>query len=237
MKKTLTTFFLLAVLVTGCTAIREIGERKSLPRKIFVGAEKVGCANNERNNICYQVKEKITDEWSLYKGEIMGFQYEPGYIYELMVSEDTNARSHGDAPDVQWVLMERINKVPVQMEASENGWLDIEWTLTQFGKPDTLISALGDDYPTVIFRKDGMITGFSGCNRFNGNYSVAGDQLRVSNLGAAKGMCPSFDGMLEQEQTVFYVFQQAGRFDLAEDRLSIFSAGEDQILIFGKKQP
>ncbi len=210
----------------------EIGEEKSPPLTIFVGPEKVNCVNRDRNNLCYQVKAKVDDDWSLYKGDIMGFLFKPGYIYELVVQADTRGKPYGDAPDVQWILVEQVNRLPVQPEVSPADWLDISWILEQFGNPTALKTAMGENLPSIIFRQDGMATGSSGCNRFNAKYTIVVDQIRFSDLSATKNMCPSQEGMLDQEQTIFYVYQQAGRFVLKEDHLYIYSMGDELVLVF-----
>lgn len=235
MRRLLIPVILLIIHVSGCSNFPGYGQEKSLPKTIFVGSEKVDCVNRERNNLCYQIKEHVDEEWSLYKGEIMGFLFEPGFIYELVVQADTMARVSGDAPDVQWVLLERVSKVSMQPQAQEIEWRDIPWILTQFGKSDALRESVGAELPNVTFRNDGQLTGSSGCNRFNGVYAVGTDLICVSNLAASKAMCPSIEGMLEQEQTIFYVFQQSGQFELKGEQLFIYSREGDQLLVFKRQ--
>ena len=34
---------------------------------------------------CLQIKEKLEDKWTLFYGEIEGFNYEPGNLYQVKI--------------------------------------------------------------------------------------------------------------------------------------------------------
>jgi heat shock protein HslJ len=221
--------------LAGCSLTNLADEEKSPIKVLFVGPEMVTCTNPLRNNLCYQVREKMEDAWQLYRGEIMGLQYKPGNIYELMVQADTKSVPSSDSPEVQWVMVQVVSSVPAPAATSVPAELqETMWTLEQFGKPDQLSTAPGESAATIFFQKDGHFTGSSGCNRFNGKYTVDGQTIQFESLAATKKMCTTPDGMLVQEQTMFNIFQQTGHFDLVDQRLSISSPNNDWVLIFHK---
>ena len=224
---------LLAVVISGCSAVSAIEEERSPVQTMFVGPHRVECNNPFRNNVCYQVKPKMEDAWQLYTGDIMGFQYEQGKIYELLVQADTKSSLSFNSPEVQWVLVQLISSQPAPDPTAIPAELqDQLWTLAQFGNPGQLTDALGESLPTIFFQKDGHFTGSSGCNRFNGKYTFNGDEIQFEGLAATKKMCPAPDGMLEQEQTIFYILQQTGRFTVVDQSLSIYTRGDERVLIF-----
>jgi hypothetical protein len=75
---------LIALSLVGCDQLGT--DADSNLKTVYVGPEKVDC-EGEGPQTCYQIKENPDDPWSLYYYEIDGFEYEPGYEYELIVSE------------------------------------------------------------------------------------------------------------------------------------------------------
>jgi heat shock protein HslJ len=59
------------------------------------------------------------------------------------------------------------------------------------------ISLPEDSRPNITFSQDGRVTGFSGCNRFFGGYTVFGSELRFSQLGSTKMACLGEGGEIE----------------------------------------
>ncbi len=219
--------------LTGCTMFGINNEEPEPILSFFVGPRRVSCVNPYRNNLCYQVKEKLDDPWVLYKGEVMGLQYEPGFIYELKVQADRKSQPSIDGPDVQWVLNQLISKSPVAQETEVPVDLfEKIWTLEQFGDPQNLTPAAGDTHPTLFFQLDGHFTGSSGCNRINGGFSTDGNRIQFDSLSATKNMCPTPAGLLDQEQTLLSTLEKAERYKLSNGQLQIYSTGDVGVLIF-----
>jgi heat shock protein HslJ len=225
---------LFVCLLVGCS-LPEAPQKETSPIvKLFVGPQKVNCDNPLRNNSCYQVKNMPDKEWELYKGEIMGLQYTPGYNYELQVQKDSLSNSSPDVPEQQWVLIKVIQKVPT---SAGNLIATYElagsvWVLDQFGSPQTLSMAVGEEIPTILFQDDGHYVGSTGCNRFNGSYATENSRIQISSLASTKKMCPGQPGMLEQEQSILKTLDSAERYQLENGRLSIFTSGDTQVLIY-----
>ncbi|MGL5032779.1 MAG: META domain-containing protein, partial [Microcystaceae cyanobacterium] len=78
---------------------------------LYVGPKTVPCTGVGRMQ-CWQVREKATDPWRLLYTPIKGFNYEPGYLYELKVREETIPNPPADGSSKQWVLLDVIKKSP-----------------------------------------------------------------------------------------------------------------------------
>ncbi len=74
---------------------------------LWVAAEKRECMATGPS-YCLQIRFKQQEEWQLFYGEIQGFNYEPGQVYQLEVSEILVPQATADAPDRQWVLRQVI---------------------------------------------------------------------------------------------------------------------------------
>ena len=56
--------------------------------------------------------------------------------------------------------------------------------------------------PHMIFRDDGQVNGFSGCNRFVGEYTVTGANLLFDSMASTRMACPDDS----YESTLYDVF-------------------------------
>ena len=58
----------------------------------------------------------------------------------------------------------------------------------------------------VAFSEDGKVTGFGGCNRFFGGYTVSGDSIKIGPLASTRKGCPD---TLNLEVEFFSALQSA----------------------------
>lgn len=94
----------------------ETGNVSSEEEKIlFVGGEKAECVGVAPQE-CYQVKENISDNWTLFSDEIEGFEWEEGYMYELVVIESPLENPPADSSSIKTELLEVISKEKVEDE-------------------------------------------------------------------------------------------------------------------------
>lgn len=83
-------------------------------KTVLIGPEQISC-RGEGQPTCLQYQEAGNPEWLLYDTEVEGFSYQPGYYYQLTVSEryPTNAAA-GDAasPAVAriWTFMQQLSR-------------------------------------------------------------------------------------------------------------------------------
>jgi hypothetical protein len=75
---------------------------------LWVAAEKRECMAVGPTE-CLQIRFHPDENWQLFYGEIQGFDYQPGQLYQLEVSELMVPQPAADAPDRQWVLRQIIS--------------------------------------------------------------------------------------------------------------------------------
>jgi heat shock protein HslJ len=201
---------------------------------MFIGPQRLPCDNPYRNNECLQIRQSYDAQWELYKGNITGLQYEPGYTYQLEVQKDKIGKPDVDAPEIQWVLFRLVSKTKIGEATTVPIILQgITWNLSQYGSQGAMTDARGEPKPSIFFQSDGHISGSSGCNKFNGTFSVDNDRIQFGSLASTTKMCPTPDNtLIDQEQLIMLTLQQADHYVLEPDRLQIISSGNNRMLVF-----
>lgn len=78
---------------------------------LWVAAEKRECMAVGPSE-CLQIRFHPNEEWQLFYGDIVGFDYQPGQLYQIEVGEVLLPEPPADAPDRQWVFQHIISKEP-----------------------------------------------------------------------------------------------------------------------------
>jgi hypothetical protein len=106
------------VAMTGCVAA-PVATEESVPEMeivtLFVGAEQVDCVGVAPQQ-CLQVRSAPDQDYQLFYSDIKGFEYEPGYDYELLVQKNPVENPPADASSLKWRLIEVISKTPAAVE-------------------------------------------------------------------------------------------------------------------------
>ncbi|MET1084902.1 MAG: META and DUF4377 domain-containing protein [Burkholderiales bacterium] len=76
---------------------------RAVKKLIYVAAERKDCTGVAPMK-CFQVREEKTDPWTLFYGEIVGFDPKPGIEYRLRILEDTVPNPPVDASSKRWYL-------------------------------------------------------------------------------------------------------------------------------------
>ena len=79
---------------------------------LYVGPEKVDCVGVAPQE-CLLVRDSPDDEYEFFYSQINGFDYEPGYEYELLVQKTPVENPPADASSIKWTLIEVVSKTPV----------------------------------------------------------------------------------------------------------------------------
>ncbi|CAI3805982.1 DUF4377 domain-containing protein [Rheinheimera sp. MM224] len=75
---------------------------------LWVAAEKRECMAVGPTE-CLQIRHHPEEDWQLFYGDIVGFDYQPGQLYQIEVSEVMIPDPPADAPDRQWILRQIIS--------------------------------------------------------------------------------------------------------------------------------
>ncbi|KVU68046.1 hypothetical protein WK71_15930 [Burkholderia ubonensis] len=61
---------------------------------------------------CLQVRDRPDGEWSLWYAGIEGFDFKPGFLYELQIDECKVAQPPADGSSIRWVLKRVVSRTP-----------------------------------------------------------------------------------------------------------------------------
>jgi len=170
--------------------VEEVSSQPVAIRTIYIGPQRVDC-EGEGPQLCYQYKENPDDDWLLYYDEIDGFEYEEGYVYELLVAETNVPNPPAGGSSVQLTLVEVTDKSEPPPNLNDTIWIanNLEGQSPLEGSELTL----------GLF--NGQVIGSAGCNRFSGRYETSGHEISFGQLALdALAAVASFDVIDEQLQ-------------------------------------
>jgi heat shock protein HslJ len=219
----LTLLALASVVVAACGPVGGSAEKT-----IYVGPRQVDCVGVAPQK-CLLVKENLDDEWTMYYDQIEGFDYEPGYEYELRITEEEIENPPADASSIRWTLVEVVSKT-----RSLEGTV---WVLESYlDSEGVLVRPLPDSQVTAIFQ-EGQIGGNASCNSYFGSYEADADgNLSIGTLGMTEMFC-QIDELMAQEGDYLAALSSAASYLIAEDNLQIEDADGKEILVFSALKP
>lgn len=75
------------------------------------------------------------------------------------------------------------------LSKSVHNLIDHNWTLTELGK-----NTIKTNIPNILFvTENNHVSGYSGCNRFMGTYTLEGSKLKMGQMAATMMACPDMD--------------------------------------------
>ena len=219
----LTLLALASVVVAACGPVGGPAEKT-----IYVGPRQVDCVGVAPQK-CLLVKENPDDDWTMYYDRIEGFDYEPGYEYELRIVEEEVENPPADASSIRWTLVEVVSKT-----RSLEGTI---WVLESYlNSEGVLVGPLPDSQVTAVFQ-DGQIGGNASCNSYFGSYEADADgNLTIGALGMTEMFC-QIDELMVQEGDYLAALSSAASYLITEDNLQIEDADGKEILVFSALKP
>jgi heat shock protein HslJ len=203
---------------------------------------------------CYQVKAKPEDEWRLFYSPIQGFEYEPGYEYQITVKVEPVANPPADASAYSYTLIEVVSKTPASpadgkpaatvvptveptagpatvTAASLEG---APWKLVSYADAEGNMQAPLPGTEITIEFLEGNVAGNSGCNNYFGSYEVAGAELSIGLIGSTMMACP--DAVMSQETAYLAALEGAASYRITGDELQIAGADGKPLLSYVQLQ-
>jgi heat shock protein HslJ len=107
------------------------GEEKVL----YVGSELVDC-EGEGPQKCMLIKESLDGEYQLFYSQIEGFEFEPGYEYELKVRVEDVENPPAGGSSLKYTLIEEVSKTPAAAETGEMTGQDEGDVVTMYVGPE-----------------------------------------------------------------------------------------------------
>ena len=92
----------------GCGITEPVAE-KAETLTLFVGPERTECMTIIPTT-CLQVRFSPEGSWENFSDPIEGFEFEPGFLYELRVRRISIADPPADGSSFRWILLELVSK-------------------------------------------------------------------------------------------------------------------------------
>lgn len=96
-------------------------------------------------------------------------------------------------------------------------------------------SVLAGTTITASFGKDGTLSGNSGCNNYNGPYTLTGSQIKIGPLAATKKACSDPAGVMEQEAQYLAALDTAATYQIEGNVLELRTKDGALAADFSKK--
>jgi hypothetical protein len=116
---------------------------------MYVGPELADCLGVGPQK-CYQVKARPEDEYRLFYSPIQGFQYEPGYEYQITVLVERVNNPPADASALSYRLVEVISKTPAAEAAPAASGTPAPEVASTVGTPETAPAAVPKVWTAVL---------------------------------------------------------------------------------------
>lgn len=104
------------------------------------------------------------------------------------------------------------------------------WNVIALFNGEELAVVKEDRTPILVFAADSTLSGNTGCNSFNGSYSIEDENLHVSVEAMTMAMCP--DNLTEQ--LYLEQLQMTERFAISSDTLSMLNAEGEKCVVLIK---
>ena len=179
-----------AIFFLSCTA----GNKKADQHVYWVNSTTVSCVGQAPSK-CLQVQKSETLDplaWDTFPASIEGFEYEPGYIYKIVVKEThiDPADLPADVSSIEYTLVEILEKRQDMKLRINDIWLVIEINgkILHAG-PDSI------SFPRLEINVGEMrYTGNDACNNFNGGIIELDEStIRFGVSAATRMMCSDME--------------------------------------------
>lgn len=194
-------------------------------KTLFVGPELVDCIGVAPQQ-CLQVREHEDAGWTLFYDQIIGFAYEPGYEYELRVSESEIDNPPADASSLELTLVDVVSKTAVSTTPVSrpeiNELQGTQWVLTAFGPNDNQTAVLPNTELTLNFDGE-QINGTAGCNGYSADVSIEADGKLSVGLVESSVMACLGKNVMQQESDFLAMLAEATSYTLSGNRLTLLT--------------
>jgi heat shock protein HslJ len=102
------------------------------------------------------------------------------------------------------------------------------WTVSGYNNRQQADSPISGTTLTAAFAEDGTVSGSSGCNQYNGSYTLDGTAIAIGPLATTKMACP--DDIMAQEQQFLAALASAAKVTV-EAGQPVLRTADDQIAV------
>ena len=99
------------------------------------------------------------------------------------------------------------------------------WLVTGYNNgKQAVVSVVAGSELTVVFTRDGTLTGSAGCNTYTAAYETSGNRITIHAVAAAFKTCAHPIGVMEQEVQYLKALRAAATYRLDGNRLELHTA-------------
>ena len=146
---------------------------------------------------------------------------------ELMDQESAYLQALGEAKTFsvagdQLTLSGADNKSLLVYKSQSQGLSGTSWEVIGYnnGKQAVTSVLLGSTI-TLAFGSDGTLSGNSGCNSYNGTFTVTDDQITIGPLASTRMACADPAGVMEQESMYLAALGSAATYQIKDTGLEL----------------
>jgi len=158
---------------------------------IWVNSYRVDCVGvGPMKCMLVQKGETIEEsQWQNFYSKIVGFEYEPGYIYKLKVKEEQIENAPADASSIKYTLVEVLEKKEDKKLVLNGSWDAVKINGATIKLPLTRGAGVIPQLHIDIAKM--QVSGIDNCNNFTGTISKLGEStIEWGPLAVTQKMCP-----------------------------------------------
>jgi heat shock protein HslJ len=122
----------------------------------------------------------------------------------------------------QLTLSNANNKSLLIYKAQSQNLSATSWEVIAYNNgKQAVTSVLAGSNVTAEFGTDGTLSGNSGCNTYNGTYTVTGNKITISPLASTRMACSDPAGVMEQETQFLAALQTAATYNIENATLEL----------------
>lgn len=174
---------------------------------------------------CLLVKQSPESNYQMFYSTIEGFDYVPGYEYELKVRVTERVNVPADASEYEYQLVEVLAKKPAGLSIDSTVW-SLKNYVSVSGTMDPVVEK-SEPYLKIA---SGKVTGNGGANNFFGGVEVKGSSLEFSTIGAT--MMMGTPELMAQESQFLKLLGETTGFLIVGEELRLRNAEQEVILVF-----
>ncbi|MFC1702394.1 META domain-containing protein [Pseudomonadota bacterium] len=174
---------------------------------------------------CLLVKQPPDLNYQMFYSAIKGFDYVPGYEYELKVKVNERENVPADASKYEYQLVEVVAKNPAGPSIDNTAWV-LENYISVSGTMDPVVEK-SEPYLKIA---DGKATGNTGANNFFGGVKVEGTTLEFSTTGST--MMMGTPELMAQENQFLKLLGETADFLIVGEELRLRNAEQKVLLVF-----
>lgn len=95
-----------------------------------------------------------------------------------------------------------------------------------------LVSSLNTELMTALYAADGTVSGFGGCNNYNGPYTTDGDGIQVGPLVTTRKACLEPETLMDDEAGYLAALQRVASYNIRGAELTMYDAEGARTVVY-----